>query len=388
MSIRPQHHPIVSLLVRAWEHGASHLLIDLSSTGRAPPRLRVDGSLHDLEPIGDTAPIWQATCDLFELQAQERRVPQTGRALLRMGDVDVGLAVEVVPVIDGLFIDVTLWLADPYRVRELGRLGLPPEQADVLRAAVARGASGLVIFCGPTSSGKNTSAYACLIEANPAKQAVATVETVARVRLPGVRQSVVDEAVGTTAAALLRSLRRTSIDVAYVRELMDFETAEVSVQLALSKGVTVLTTLHTTDAPSALTRLLNMGVEPYLVSATVRVIQGQRLLRRLCERCKQATLPLTEALRDAGVVDDAAGRCFGAVGCAACDQTGYVGRILVTEQLVLHDALTTLMINGASTAELRACAREHGMRTMREAALAALMAGETTLDEVLLKTVV
>jgi type II secretory ATPase GspE/PulE/Tfp pilus assembly ATPase PilB-like protein len=192
--------------------------------------------------------------------------------------------------------------------------------------------------------------------------------------------------IGRTAASLLRSLRRGSVDVVYVRELMDFETAEVALGLSDRNGVTVLTTVHTNDAPSSLIRMVNMGLEPYLIASNVHLVQAQRLLRRLCAACKQPAQPLSAALRRAGLADDDAARFFDPVGCPACNHTGFAGVVLAVEQLVVDEALGELLIRGASTAELRARARDHGMRTLRESALAALTAGETTLGEVLSRT--
>ncbi|MDP2341181.1 MAG: ATPase, T2SS/T4P/T4SS family [Deltaproteobacteria bacterium] len=386
--------PLLSLLGRAWERGASHLLIDLSATKRSPPRMRIDGVLHDLEPLADPEPVWLAVCGAVDLDVTERRLPQSGLLLVRVNDDDVSATVECVPVVDGVFISLALHSADPYRAKRIDQLGMTVAETTALRSTLvpglsgtpAPGAGGLVVFSGPTWSGKNTTAYACLLEIDRTRRAVATVEMVPRARLPDVHQSVTDDDIGRTAAALLRSLRRTSVDVVYVRELMDAETADVAIGLALRKGVTVLTTLHTNDAPSTLTRMMNMGIEPWLIAATVPLVQAQRLLRRLCAACKQPAHPLPAALRHAGVADDDAARFFGPVGCGLCNQTGFAGRVLAVEQLVVDEALAELLVHGASTKELRACARDHGMRSLRESALAALSAGETTLEEVLSST--
>jgi type IV pilus assembly protein PilB len=243
---------------------------------------------------------------------------------------------------------------------------------------------GMVLVTGPTGSGKTTTLYSALQELNQVSDNISTAEDPVEFNLPGINQVQMHEDIGLNFAAALRSFLRQDPDTIMIGEIRDFETAEIAVKAALT-GHMVLSTLHTNDAPSTITRLLNMGVEPFLVAASVNVVEAQRLIRKICSNCKEPMpTPKDElrALLNAKDEEIETATCFKGIGCNTCNGSGYKGRIAVYEVMTFVDALKELVLQGASATELKAEAIRNGMRTLRMCGISKVCAGTSTVEEV------
>jgi len=318
---------------------------------------------------------------LANLNIAERRLPQDGRIKLNLGGRAVDLRVSTLPTQFGE--SVVLRVLDQSLLRlELSQLGLPVG----IRAGVEeviRRPNGIFIVTGPTGSGKTTTLYSCLKTLNTVADKLLTVEDPVEYEIDGIMQVPVNMAAGLTFARALRTFLRQDPDIVMVGEIRDLETAQIAIQASLT-GHLVLSTLHTNDAPSAVTRLVDMGIEPFLLGSTLEAVLAQRLVRRVCAACRTPFEPGEELLRQLGA-DPAAmkGRPFYAgAGCPACYHTGYKGRLGIFEFLPMTDALRELVVQGVSLVELRAKAVEQGMIPLRTAGLAAILNGETTVEEV------
>jgi len=247
--------------------------------------------------------------------------------------------------------------------------------------------NGIVVVTGPTGSGKTTTLYAALNELNVTSDKILTVEDPVEYDIDGLVQVQVNPDVGLTFGRALRSFLRQDPDIILVGETRDLETAEIAVQASLT-GHLVFTTLHTNDAPSSIARLLDLGLEPFLLTATIEGIVAQRLVRRICAVCKEPFTPSEQQLMELNLTpDDLEGRqLYRGAGCEKCNQSGYRGRMSIGEVMVLEDDMRELIIQNASTQVLRAEARKRGMRTLREAGLMAMYEGQTTIDEVVRET--
>ncbi|HEU0012454.1 MAG TPA: GspE/PulE family protein [Longimicrobium sp.] len=373
----------VNLLVRdAYDAGASDIHLEASRDGLTA-RFRMDGVLAPAPEA--PAELHQAVVSriklLAELDISERRRPQDGRIRVRLEQRELDLRVSTVPTMFGE--SVVLRLLDrggrPVRLQELG---MP---AGVLAGmeALARRPHGMVLVTGPTGSGKTTTLYAALGLRDGAAEKIITVEDPVEYQLPAVTQVPVHRQAGVTFGAALRSILRQDPDVIMVGEMRDPETAEIAVQAAMT-GHLVFSTLHTNDAVGALPRLLDLGVPDYLVAATVDGILAQRLVRRVCDGCRERCDPPREAVEKlaAGAAPPAGGFVRGA-GCAACRGTGYRGRLGVFELLPMDDALREAVVRRAGRAELREAARRAGMAPMRADGWEKAKAGYTTVEEVL-----
>jgi general secretion pathway protein E len=350
---------LVNLLVlEALDARASDVHLEAFRSG-LQVRYRVDGVLQPAPspPASLAAAVISRIKIMADLDIAERRLPQDGRIRVRLQDRDVDVRVSIAPTLHGE--SVVLRLLDQERGRRaLGAMGMAVETLARFREVLAR-PYGIVLVTGPTGSGKTTTLYAAVEALRTGREKILTVEDPVEYELPGVPQVPVHEKVGLTFAAALRSLLRQDPDVLLVGEIRDAETAQVATQAALT-GHLVLSTLHTNDAPGAITRLLDLGVPPYLVAGTLEAVLAQRLVRMACERCR-------------------------AVDCALCEHcrgTGYRGRHGVFELLVMDDTLRTLLQQRASADQLRAAALAAGMHTLRDDAERLVAAGITTREEV------
>jgi type IV pilus assembly protein PilB len=350
-------------------------------------RYRVDGSLFELEaPPPHLAEALIARVKVMaDLDIAETRLPQDGRIELTVGGRSVDLRVSTLPTMFGE--STVMRILDRSVVSlSLDNLGLIAETKEHLRRFVAL-PHGIVLVTGPTGSGKTTTLYAMLNEANQEDTKVITVEDPVEYDLEGIIQVPVNEDIGVTYAGVLRTILRQDPDVILVGEIRDRETAQTAIEASLT-GHLVFSTLHTNDAASAITRLVDIGIEPFLLTATVQGILAQRLVRRVCAECKTFYEPADDVLRRLGITaNQVVGRKFAyGKGCQTCNFTGYRGRMAITEILDVDDRIRELILAGASTSSLQDAAVEAGLVTLRENGLRAIFDGHTSVEEVLRET--
>jgi type IV pilus assembly protein PilB len=347
-------------------------------------RYRVDGSLFELEsPPPHLAEALIARVKVMsDLDIAETRLPQDGRIELTVGGRSVDLRVSTLPTMFGE--STVMRVLDRSVVSlSLDNLGLAADVKTRLRAYTDL-PHGIVLVTGPTGSGKTTTLYAMLNEANREDTKVITVEDPVEYDLEGIVQVPVNEEIGVTYAGVLRTILRQDPDVILVGEIRDRETAQTAIEASLT-GHLVFSTLHTNDAASAITRLIDIGIEPFLLTATVQGILAQRLVRRICGDCKTFYEPGDDVLRKLGLAaNQVLGKKFAyGKGCQACNFTGYRGRMAITEILAMDDRLRDLILSGASTTQLQAAALEAGLVPLRQNGLDAIFGGHTTVEEVL-----
>lgn len=295
---------------------------------------------------------------------------------------EVDFRVSTLPTLFGE--KVVMRLLDKSTLKlDLSTLGFAPEALADFEAAI-RAPYGMILVTGPTGSGKTTTLYSALDRLNQPGTNIMTAEDPVEFNIKGINQVQIREHIGLHFAAALRSFLRQDPDVIMVGEIRDVETAEIAVKAALT-GHLVLSTLHTNDAPSAITRLLNMGIEPFLVASSVLLIVAQRLLRRLCVHCKAPLVVPPEVLVDVGLTPEeaAAITCYKGNGCEVCSDSGYKGRIAIYEVMTLSPDLRDMVLRGGSALEIKRGAIHHGMRTLRMSGLEKLKAGMTTIEEVM-----
>ncbi len=372
----------VNLLIReAYEARASDIHLEATRTGLVA-RFRVDGVLTELPspPKGLQAAVVSRIKLLAELDIAERRAPQDGRIRARLEERELDLRVSTVPTLYGE--SVVLRLLDRGgRPVGLEELGMAPETFEAIRR-LAEKPHGILLATGPTGSGKTTTLYAALSLRHRTAEKIITVEDPVEYHLEGVTQVPVNVKAGMTFAGALRSILRQDPDVLMVGEMRDGETATIAVQAALT-GHLVFSTLHTNDAPSAMTRLVDLKVEPYLIAATVEGVLAQRLVRKICPDCRERYKP------DPGAVALLAHHPVGHValergrGCAACRHTGYRGRTGLFELLVLTDEIKQALLKSPDAGALREIAHAQGMTTLRQDGWRKVQAGITTVEEVL-----
>ncbi|MBL8753270.1 MAG: type II/IV secretion system protein [Planctomycetes bacterium] len=351
-------------------------------------RYRVDGSLFELEaPPPHLAEALIARVKVMsDLDIAETRLPQDGRIELTVGGRSVDLRVSTLPTMYGE--STVMRILDRSNVSlSLDNLGLVPAVREHLRRFVGL-PHGIVLVTGPTGSGKTTTLYAMLNEANQEDTKVITVEDPVEYDLEGIIQVPVNEDIGVTYASVLRTILRQDPDVILVGEIRDKETAQTAIEASLT-GHLVFSTLHTNDASSAITRLVDIGIEPFLLTATVQGILAQRLVRRVCRDCKSFYEPADDVLRRLDLTaTQVVGKKFAhGKGCATCNFTGYRGRMAITEILDIDDRLREMILQGASTTALQAAAVENGLATLRENGLQAIFDGHTSVEEVLRETI-
>jgi type IV pilus assembly protein PilB len=321
---------------------------------------------------------------MSELDIAERRLPQDGRIKLKMGrGKEMDFRVSVLPTLFGE--KIVMRLLDKSNLQlDMTKLGFRVDQLEVFKHSIHQ-PYGMVLVTGPTGSGKTTTLYSALSELNQISENLSTAEDPVEFNLTGINQVQMHEEIGLNFAAALRSFLRQDPDIIMVGEIRDFETAEIAVKAALT-GHMVLSTLHTNDAPSTVNRLLNMGIEPFLVASSVNCIVAQRLARTICEDCKEVDSDVTvENLIDAGMAEDLAAQAqpLRGVGCRNCSETGFKGRLAVYEVMELREELKEFVLNGASALELKREAMRLGMRSLRQSAFDLFGNGVTTLGEVL-----
>ena len=379
--------PVIKLcnviLVTAIKKGASDIHIEpYEKSFRV--RYRIDGVLYEEQPLPLKlkAAITSRIKIMSQLDIAERRLPQDGRIKLKLGkDKEMDFRVSVLPTLYGE--KIVLRLLDKGNLQlDMTKLGFEEKQlADFMREI--HKPFGMVLVTGPTGSGKTTTLYSALSELNKVTENISTAEDPVEYNLPGINQVQMNDDIGLNFAAALRAFLRQDPDIIMVGEIRDFETAEIAVKAALT-GHLVLSTLHTNDAPSTVNRLLNMGVEPFLVTASVNLILAQRLARKICSECKQAVESNPKALVDLGMKPDVARgvKLYKGAGCRNCSNTGYRGRIALYEVMPFSDSLKEMVLQGVSTAELKAEAIKSGMKTLRMSGLSKIAEGVTTIEEV------
>ena len=352
-------------------------------------RIKADGVLYEMVPPPRhlAFAITTRIKVMANLDIAERRLPQDGRIELSVGGHPVDLRVAVLPTMFGE--SVVMRVLDRSIVRlDLNAVGLDATMLQVFRGII-RKPNGIVLVTGPTGSGKTTTLYSALSELNEISDKLITTEDPIEYDIDGIVQVPIDASIGNTFAACLRAILRQDPDRILVGEIRDVETAEIAVQAALT-GHMVFSTLHTNDAPGTITRLRDMGVAPFLITATVEAILAQRLVRRICMNCREETMPSGEMLTDLELTpDDIIGKHFyRGAGCDSCNNTGYRGRVGLFELMIMNDELRDMIIRNASTDELRQVARGHGMVTLRDSGMDAVYAGTTTLEEIIRETIV
>jgi len=350
-------------------------------------RYRIDGMLYEMVPPPKhlALPIVSRIKVMSNLDIAERRMPQDGRIELTVNANPIDLRISVLPTMFGE--SVVMRVLDRSHVElDLDRIGLRNDDLEVFRQLIKK-PNGIVIVTGPTGSGKTTTLYAALNELNDIKTKILTAEDPVEYDIDGLLQVQIASDLGLTFARALRSFLRQDPDIILVGETRDLETAQIAVQASLT-GHLVFTTLHTNDAPSSIARLVDLGLEPFLVTATIEGIVAQRLVRRICTQCKENYDPTEEQLMELQLTpDDIAGKVlYRGRGCDACNRTGYKGRMAIFEIMIFDDDMRELIMQHASTQVLRAEARKRGMRTLRQSGLMAIYDGMTTIDEVVRET--
>lgn len=349
-------------------------------------RLRVDGILQtQLEQPIDRYPAVASRVKLIsEIDIAERRLPQDGRITTRVNGREMDVRVSTLPGVHGESIVMRLLPKDRKEL-SLETLGLEPDHIALVRSLMQE-SNGIVLVTGPTGSGKSTTLYAALQEATDGTRKILTVEDPVEYQLPGITQVQAHAEIGYTFARALRAFLRQDPDVIMVGEIRDVETAQIAIQSALT-GHLVLSTLHTNDSLSAFTRLIDMGVEPFLVAAPIKAVQAQRLLRKVCKHCTKPThIPESIALEFASLKAPVEPRWVEAVGCTLCNNTGYSGRMGIYEIVPISSELHDMIVENVPVAEMRKLARSQGHRNMYQDGLIKAAKGLTTVEEVLRTT--
>ncbi len=372
-----------SVLAQAVKDGASDVHFEPFER-QVRLRYRIDGVMYELRPVPKSlqAGIVSRIKVISKLDIAEHRLPQDGRFRIRLLGREVDLRVSVVPTVHGE--KIALRLLDKNRLAtNLAALDMDASDLEKFSHAI-EAPHGMILITGPTGSGKTSTLYAALTQLNTSDVHIVTVEDPVEYQLPGINQIHVNADIGMTFASGLRSILRQDPDIVMVGEIRDFETADIAVKAALT-GHLVLSTLHTNDAPGAIARLLDMGIEPFLASSSVVMVCAQRLIRKVCPHCKEPfTLTADIIARLRMDKDEASSHVFyRGRGCGRCKQTGFHGRVAILEVLPVSAAIREQVLHKASTGALKELAIREGMRTLRQAGLAKAQAGLTSLDEVL-----
>ncbi len=352
-------------------------------------RFRVDGILQEemRPPLKMRNAITSRLKIMASLDIAERRLPQDGRIKLKIGkNKEMDFRVSCLPTLYGE--KMVLRLLDKSTLQlDMTKLGFEQKPLDDFKRAISR-PYGMVLVTGPTGSGKTTTLYSALTELNKVESNISTAEDPVEFNLPGINQVMMHEEIGLNFATSLRSFLRQDPNIIMVGEIRDFETAEIAVKAALT-GHLVLSTLHTNDAPSTISRLLNMGVEPFLVTASVNLVVAQRLARKICADCREPTEKHAEALLKMGMSEEHVDRAtiYRGRGCKNCSDTGYRGRIALYEVMPFTDELKELVLQGASATEIKAEMIRRGVASLRLAGMNKILEGVTTPEEVLRTTV-
>ena len=351
-------------------------------------RMKADGVLQEMVPPPKhlSFAITTRIKVMANLDIAERRMPQDGRIELSVSGHPVDLRVSVLPTLFGE--SVVMRVLDRGVVSlDLDKLGMDDDILRPFREIIKR-PNGIILVTGPTGSGKTTTLYSALSELNEPDDKIITTEDPIEYDIEGIVQVPIDSDIGVTFAAALRAILRQDPDRILVGEIRDVETAEIAIQAALT-GHMVFSTLHTNDSPATVTRLRDMGVQPFLITATVEAILAQRLVRRICKDCKEEYVPDADALADLELTSDqVVGKTFfRGRGCDKCSGSGYKGRLGLYELLVMTDEIRDLVVRNASTEEIRDLARKAGMVTLRDSGMVNMFEGHTTADEVIRETI-
>jgi type IV pilus assembly protein PilB len=371
-----------TLISRAVNERASDLHIEPGERDLRV-RFRIDGVLHEImsTPRSVSGAVVSRLKIMADLDIAERRVPQDGRVTIRVSGRPIDLRVATLPSIYGEKVVLRILDKDD-AILDLPELGFLPFSLARFESSYTK-PYGAILVTGPTGSGKTTTLYSALQVLNRPEVNVITVEDPVEYRLPGITQVQVNRKAGLQFATVLKSILRSDPDVVLIGEVRDPETAKIAIEAALT-GHLVLTTLHTNDAASSVGRLVDMGVEPYLVSSAVDSVLAQRLARRLCERCKEARPASPEVVRQMGY-DPAAGpvTLYTAVGCRMCSETGYRGRLAINEVMLVSEEIQRMAVERRPSDEIKRVAVEQGMQTLRQDGMEKVRLGMTTLEEVL-----
>lgn len=380
------------LLVDSLRRGASDIHIEPYEK-ELRIRLRIDGVLYDVmrPPLKMRDALISRVKIMSKLDISEKRLPQDGRIKIKVKvdsrSRELDFRVSTLPTLFGE--KVVLRLLDKEKLMlDMTKLGFEAESLVKFQRNISK-PFGMVLVTGPTGSGKTNTLYSALQSLNTVETNIMTAEDPVEFNLMGINQVQMKEQIGLNFAAALRSFLRQDPNIILVGEIRDFETAEIAIKAALT-GHLVLSTLHTNDAPSTISRLMNMGIEPFLVATSVNLIQAQRLIRRICQECKKEHPTPPEALMEVGfsAEDVKKLKTYKGTGCSTCNNTGYKGRIGLYEVMEVNDEIRELILIGASALELRKKAIDDGMVTLRESGLQKIRSGVTTLEEVVRETVV
>jgi type IV pilus assembly protein PilB len=370
-----------SLIADAVNKGASDIHVEPFEK-KLRVRYRIDGVLHEMmsPPYKMKGAVTSRLKIMAELDIAEKRVPQDGRIKIRIGAKKIDLRVSSLPTIFGE--KIVMRILDKTNLQiDLTKLGFHPEALQKLVKGIEM-PYGMVLVTGPTGSGKTTTLYSALNKINLPEYNIMTAEDPVEYNIDGINQVMMHEEIGLTFAAALKAFLRQDPNIVMVGEIRDLETAGIAVKAALT-GHLVLSTLHTNDAPSTINRMIDMGIEPFLVASSVNVIMAQRLVRRLCAKCKTKEKIHPEALRELGVTSDDVFDIYKPVGCGACSSTGYSGRTGIYEVMPISEAIREMILNRASSTEIKGQAVREGMTTLRGDGILKLKAGVTSLQEIL-----
>jgi type IV pilus assembly protein PilB len=379
------------LLTDAVKRGASDIHIEPYEK-EVRVRFRIDGVLQSVmtPPMRLRDAITSRIKIMSKLDISEKRLPQDGRIMIKYrkdGKIkDLDFRVSTIPTLFGE--KIVMRLLDKENLRlDMTKLGFEQESLAKFERAILR-PYGMVLVTGPTGSGKTNTLYSSISRLNTVETNIMTAEDPVEFQLAGVNQVQMKDQIGLNFASALRAFLRQDPNIILVGEIRDFETAEIAVKAALT-GHLVLSTLHTNDAPSTVSRLMNMGIEPFLVATSVNLICAQRLVRRICQNCKEPLDVPEQAMLDAGFTPEEAKttKIFAGKGCGTCNKTGYKGRVGLYEVMEINDELRELILVGASALELKKKALDQGMIMLRRSGLTKIAAGLTTLEEVLRETV-
>ncbi len=347
-------------------------------------RYRIDGILYEIlrPPKRLQSSIASRVKIMSELNIAEKRLPQDGRIRIKIAGKDIDIRLSVIPTSWGE--RIVMRLLDRSNVLlDLAQIGLMPEHLEVTNKLIQR-SHGIILVTGPTGSGKTTTLYAALQKINTPDKNIITVEDPVEYQIEGIGQIQVNPKIHLTFAGALRSILRQDPDVILIGETRDLETAEIAIQASLT-GHLVFSTLHTNDAAGAITRLIDMGIEPFLVSSSVVAIYAQRLVRLVCRECAQKASPTDEEIRRLGIPELAARNAvvMHAKGCERCKGTGYLGRTAIYELMLVDDRIRSLILKNADSNTIKRTALEHGMRTLRMDGARRVLSGDTTIEELL-----
>jgi type IV pilus assembly protein PilB len=375
-----------SVIADATERGASDIHFEpqpsqAGGTGEMRVRLRIDGVMIEAASVPKrmAGGVVSRIKIMSDLDISERRLPQDGRVGLTIDGRHVDLRVVTIPSVNGESVVLRILDQDAMRM-DLDHLGFQPQELERFRRAFAK-SHGAILATGPTGSGKSTTLYGALLELNTDDKNIITIEDPVEYQLPGITQMQVNLRAGLTFDSGLRSMMRADPDILMVGEIRDRQTAQIAVEGALT-GHLVLSTLHTNDAPSAVSRLIEMGIEPFLIASAIECVVGQRLARALCQHCREPSIVSVGVLRDHGFQAQFDIEAHQPVGCVRCGGMGYRGRIGIYEVMIMTEELRELTLARASADQLTAVATRQGMRRMREDGLEKVKAGITSLAEI------